>query len=289
MSGFPGQRLVLLPRSVVLTARSRPLLRGLLPTDVGYYPKAARHVAERPTGATQTILIYCAAGQGWCELDGHPHAIGPGQLLVIPAGVPHAYGAAEPRPWTIFWAHVVGEQLPAYLEALGTNTAQPVVYLGEDTLLKTLFEEVLGELESGYTNLNLLYASQATAHLLGEIIRRRHQEPLGVPDPQRRIAQSITLMQSTLNKPLRIGQLAAIAGRPASSFARLFKSQTGYSPKDYFTRLKMHRACQLLDNSLLTVKETAFQVGYEDPLHFSRAFRRINGVSPTEYKERKKG
>ena len=62
-------------------------------------------------------------------------------MLVIPSGVPHHYGAAVHQPWTIFWVHLVGEQLPAYLEALGATAAQPVVFLGEDTLLKMIFEE----------------------------------------------------------------------------------------------------------------------------------------------------
>ena len=289
ISGFAGQRLVVLPRAVVLASRNRPLLKGLLPTDVGYYPKAARHLAERPTGVVQAILIYCVSGQGWCKAGGVRHDIGLGQMLVIPSGVPHCYGAAAQQPWTIFWVHLVGEQLPAYLEALGTTTAQPLVFLGEDTLLKTLFEEVLGELETGYTHLNLLYASQAMAHLLGAMIRRRHQSQTGVLDPQQRIAQSITMMKCELNKPLRIAQLATVAGFSASAFARLFKGQTGYSPKDYFTRLKMHQACQLLHNSALAVKEIAFQVGYEDPLHFSRVFKLINELSPTEYRDKHKG
>jgi AraC-like DNA-binding protein len=210
-------------------------------------------------------------------------------MLVIPPGVPHQYGAADQHPWTIFWVHVVGEQLPAYIEALGTTTAEPVVMLGEDTLLKTLFQEVLGELENGYAHLNLLYASHAMAHLLGAMIRRRHQGQMGAPDPQHRIAHSITTMKCELDKPLRIAQLAAVAGFSASAFARLFKAQIGYSPKDYFTRLKMHRACQLLDNSTLTVKEIGFQVGYEDPLHFSRVFKLINELSPTEYRDKHKG
>jgi AraC-like DNA-binding protein len=280
---------VVLPRGVVLASRTRPLLKGLLPTDVGYYPKASGHLAERPTGVAQAILIYCLSGQGWCQISGSRRDIAQGHLLVIPSGVPHHYGAAVRQPWTIFWVHLVGEQLPAYLETLGTSTARPVVFLGEDILLNTIFEEVLGELESGYTHLNLVYASQAMAHLLGAMIRRRHQGQTGVLDPQQRIARSITMMKCELAKPLRIAQLATVAGFSASAFARLFKDQAGYSPKDYFTRLKMHQACQLLHNSTLTVKEIGFRVGYEDPLHFSRVFKLINELSPTEYRDKHKG
>ena len=289
ISGFVGQRIAVLPRDVVLSARTRPLTRGLLPTDVGYFPKAANHLAERPRGASQTIFIYCISGRGWCELFGRRHDIEQGQLLVIPATVPHRYGAANPHPWTIFWVHALGDQLPAYLSALGANAEQSIFFLGEDILLNTLFEEVLGELEGGYTQLNLLYASQALAHLLGAMIRRRHQRWTGSPDPQQKIVQSITMMNSNLNKSVQISHLAAAANLSAQSFARLFKHQTGFSPKAYFTRLKMHKASQLLDTTTLSAKEIAFQVGYDDPLHFSRVFKLINNVSPKAYRERHKG
>jgi AraC-like DNA-binding protein len=283
--GFAGQRRVALPQGVILASRTQPLLKGLLTTSVGYYPRAAGHLVQRPAGALQTILIYCVAGRGWCKIGPSGHTIVPGQLLVIPIGEPHEYGAADQHPWTIFWLHVVGEQLPTYLETLGTTEAQPVVFLGEDTLLKTLFEEILGELESGYAHLNLVYASQAMAHLLGAVIRRRHQGQMGLPDPCQRIAQSITMMKCALDRPMRVAQLAAVAGFSLSAFARLFKRQIGYLPKDYFTRLKMHEACQLLDNTTLSIKEIGFRVGYEDPFHFSRVFKLINELSPTEYRD----
>jgi hypothetical protein len=66
----------------------------------------------------------------------------------------------------------------------------------------------------------------------------------------------------------------------------LFKAQTGYAPKDYFTRLKMHHASQLLNGTNLSVKEIAEKVGFEDPLHFSRVFKQINALSPTEHRKK---
>jgi AraC-like DNA-binding protein len=69
----------------------------------------------------------------------------------------------------------------------------------------------------------------------------------------------------------------------------LFKEQTGYSPIDYFIRLRMHQACQLLDTSQLSVKRIAAALGYDDPLYFSRVFKGVNDISPTEYRLMRKG
>ena len=96
--GFPGQRLVVVPRPVVSRALQQPLLRHLLPTDAGFYPRAHGHQCTREKGCPEAVFIYCAGGNGWCEVAGRKHEVAKDQLLVIPAGTPHAYGAAKSGP-----------------------------------------------------------------------------------------------------------------------------------------------------------------------------------------------
>jgi AraC family transcriptional regulator, arabinose operon regulatory protein len=96
--GFAGQRLVVVPRPILPSALKSPLLRQLLPTDAGYYPKASGHTCVRERGCPEVIFIYCAEGNGWCEIAGRRHDVGKNQLLVIRAGLPHVYGADPHLP-----------------------------------------------------------------------------------------------------------------------------------------------------------------------------------------------
>lgn len=287
--GFPGQRIVVLPRRVVAQALQRPLLSGLLPTDVGFFPKAAGHYRERSAGVDQAILIYCTQGRGWCELAGQQHTVQPGDLLVIPPATPHVYGADEKRPWTIPWVHATGAQVPAYLEELGVSLEKPVLYLGEDPQVLELFEEVLDVMEHGYAPAQLLYAAQTLAHLIGVMIWHRQQQWRSDPGPEQKIAQSIRYMKQHLARPLHVSTLAALANLSASHYTALFKRQTGYAPIDYFIRLRMHQACQLLDTTNLGVKEIAAQLGYDDQFYFSRLFKAVNEASPSDYRLMHKG
>src|SRR5215469_8498011 len=68
--GFSGQRLIVVPRPVLATAMNQPLLRNLMPSDAGYYPKASGHQCTRVKGCAETVFIYCARGTGWCQMAG---------------------------------------------------------------------------------------------------------------------------------------------------------------------------------------------------------------------------
>jgi AraC-like DNA-binding protein len=287
--GFPGQRIVVLPRKVVARALERALLRDLLPTDVGYFPKATGHFMERSAGVNQAIFIYCTHGRGWCQLGGQRHEVEAGDLLVVPPDRPHVYGADKKHPWTIPWVHATGANVGLFLSELGVSLEHPVIYLGEDPQLLALFEEVLAILEHGYAPARLLYASQALAHLLGAMIWHRQQRWRGNPNPRQKISQSIAYMKQHLEKPLHVSTLAALANLSPSYYMALFKQYAGYAPIDYLIRLRMHWACQLLDTTNLPVKHIAASLGYDDPLYFSRVFKAVNEASPSEYRLMRKG
>ena len=287
--GFQSQRIVVLPRSIVQRARTHPLLRGLLPTDIGYFPAAKGHLRGRRIGIDQAILIYCSKGTGWCELRGHRHEIAAGSLLVIPPGEPHAYGAAERFPWTISWFHTAGDDISAMLAELGVSAQNPVLPLADDPQWLALFEEALNALEHGYTTAHLLHASRTLGHLLSSTIWRRRHQPQNAADSRQKVMQCIEYMKHHLDQPLRLSQLVAMANMSASHFKTQFKQHVGYACIDYFIRLRIHHACQLLDTTDLSAKAIANEVGYADPLWFSKAFRAVTGMPPSQYRQKHKG
>jgi AraC-like DNA-binding protein len=70
----------------------------------------------------------------------------------------------------------------------------------------------------------------------------------------------------------------------SSHYTALFKKKTGLSPIDYFIRMKIYYACQLLTQRELIIKEIADKIGYDDPYYFSRIFKKVTGKSPAQYK-----
>ena len=104
-----------------------------------------------------------------------------------------------------------------------------------------------------------------------------------------KIEESIAYMTQNLNRPLQVSTLAALVNISPSHYFALFKRHTGRAPMDYFTRLRMEKARRLLDTTASSVKEVAAALGYDDPFYFSRVFKSVNQLAPSNYRMKQKG
>jgi AraC family transcriptional regulator of arabinose operon len=95
-----------------------------------------------------------------------------------------------------------------------------------------------------------------------------------------RVTRALEQLESRIHEPLKVRTLAADLGLSASRFSHLFRAEVGASPMRYLHVLRMNRALELLERTSLTVREVMGLVGYNDPSHFARDFRRHHGVSP---------
>ena len=88
--------------------------------------------------------------------------------------------------------------------------------------------------------------------------------------------------------PEEIVDMKALASRLGLSYERfrhVFTQQTGMPPYKYHMQLRINRAKQLLDGTSLTIGQIATELEFGDPYHFSKAFKRITGVSPRHWRD----
>jgi AraC-like DNA-binding protein len=93
-------------------------------------------------------------------------------------------------------------------------------------------------------------------------------------------------MKQHLGQSLTLDELAGVANMSASHYSALFRQKVQSAPINFFTYLKMQKACQLLKYSHLRIKEVAYQVGYSDPYHFSRVFTGVMGIPPRDFRRK---
>jgi AraC family transcriptional regulator, arabinose operon regulatory protein len=276
---------IALPADMVASfSRTQPLLRGLLATGAGFSPKGTHRFRNQPECPHHALLMYCVRGSGWCEFDGRLRTVYKGDVLVLPPNKPHSCGAQPTSPWMIHWVRATGELLPNYLEAIPGDASNPVHSVGDDLQLVRLFSEIFDSLRSGTSFDHLLRASAALAHLLSLLIRERRANPRENSDAANKVAEAIIYMSDHLDESLRVPALARMASLSPAYFGALFKEQTGCSPRNYVHLLRIHRACQLLQDTQLSVKEIASRLGYLDQFHFSRQFKAFQSLSPSDYR-----
>ena len=100
------------------------------------------------------------------------------------------------------------------------------------------------------------------------------------PDVQRAIA----FMKEHYTEEIRITSLADMAGTSESNFYAIFKKATGTSPIAYLNNYRLSVAAERLIETESSVSEIAYSVGINDPLYFSKLFKRTYGTSPKEYR-----
>ena len=293
-SGFFGERAIILPNPVIDEFKKTELGSLLYITDIGFYPKANFHFRKRSKNeAVQYILMYCVEGEGWYEIDNEIHAVTANQVFVLPKGQAHSYGSSNNNPWTIYWIHFDGAKARFFSEGLDIPLQ---VSPEKDSRLEDrfqLFEEIFSTLKNGYSKNNLEFSITALFYFFGSLkylASYRASKNFNQILLQRDVSEeAIHFMRENVRKRLTLKEIANYVGFSPSHFSALFQCKTGYSPLNYFIQLKIQEACHHLDFSTMKINQISMLVGFDDPFYFSRLFTKTMGVSPSEYRNKKKG
>ncbi|MBD2867200.1 AraC family transcriptional regulator [Paenibacillus arenilitoris] len=288
--GFREQRLLVLPDYIQKELGEQSLTKSLYVSDIGFFPHAEFHYRERPEGCDAAIFIYCVEGEGWIEWESERTIrLGPRSLAVIPAGTPHRYFASESNPWSIYWFHLKGDDAGGLIALYGLSDEPLELPLGTLTSFIDGVEQSFAILsDKPYAMPAHVHVAQTMRHLISEIgfgIGRSAQNR----KREQHLEAAIRYMTEHLATAIRLPELARHTGLSKQHLIHLFNRETGFSPIDYFLRMKMQRAAQMLDLTDLSVKEIASSVGIADPYYFSRLFKKVMGHSPTVYRNIPKG
>jgi AraC family transcriptional regulator of arabinose operon len=286
---FPGQHLIVLPKALVQQAESHPLLRGLYLTAAGYFPEAPGHLIQRAEGLPEMIFIACVAGRGWVSLrDGKKISVQTGEAVLIPAGVPHAYGADDELPWSILWAHCRGQELDAFVALLEITENDPLLRLPTSSLEQLSLDALHRQMEAGYTLANVLTSSARLRLILVELANLRMPADVRARSTEEILRQNIDWMRLNRHRRASLAELAAQTGLSIAYYSSFFKRKTGFAPMNYFQRLKVQHASQLLALTDLRIEEIALAVGIQDSFYFSRLFKKVMGHSPRHFRANRK-
>ncbi|MDR0928774.1 MAG: AraC family transcriptional regulator [Oscillospiraceae bacterium] len=273
--------------------------------DNDFY-KHSYKVAERPLASLSVYnagMQHCAAGHSWgpgirdhflihlvvegagsLTAKGRTHALEPGDLFLIAPGQTVQYRADAERPWVYCWVGFQGVDAPALISQTRFTAERPVLHTADRETPRRLLTAIYDgrgsrpEDAAAMTGRLYLFLSWLLRHATGAPARRQQAG-------EEHVRRALTYIANNFATPLTIGDIAAHVGVCRSRLYRAFEEQLNTSPAQYLTQFRMRQACALLGATDLSVKAVAYSVGYEDPLHFSRRFKEVIGVSPSEYIE----
>ncbi len=225
--GFQGERTVIIPELIINKIQENPISKHLYITDIGFYPKAKDHLRERLNGCKQHILMYCTDGEGWILLGNNKIYVKTNQYFIIPANIPHTYGSSKVNPWSIYWIHFSGLTAEYFIDTISeAQNITPSEISRIDERLD-LFEEMIQNLEMGFSMENIDYANICLWHFLASFRYLSQYRQVRKPQERDLTENSIFYMRKHLTEKLTLEDLAENANLSVAHYSMLFKQKTG--------------------------------------------------------------
>jgi len=192
------------------------------------------------------------------------------------------FGEEKPEA---YWVHFTGSDVKSILRNYEIPMDDPVFYSGASSVYSYIFKEMINELQTcrtGYEELLSMYLQQIFL-----LVQRTRQErkPTVTTYIQEEMEYARRYFNEHYNEPISIQEYAESRDMSVCYFQRNFKQLVNHTPMQYLLTIRVNNAASLLETTDYSMAEISAIVGYEDPLYFSRVFRKIKGMSPTEYRK----
>ena len=240
---------------------------------IGIHEAMPPSIIHRPQGTGDFLIMYFPTvvhASSQPTNDWQP----PQTLHIWHPGEGQFYGHAE-RPYLHSWIHCQGALVTKFLEEVRLSRQIPLSKEGQSKF-HHLLEELHEEVEE-HPQTDAIICENLFENWLRDLIRRQSQSLPTVPERLARVQRHI---EGHLHEPLKLPQLAQMANWSVPHFCEAFQRYFATSPISYLIRLRMHHAAYLLHDINLSIGEIGCRVGYEDPYHFSKLFKKHYGSSP---------
>lgn len=225
-------------------------------------------MADNSSGQTCTFQV--KSGQGF---------------MIFPDQI-NTYIADKQLPWEYVWLEFDGLRARQAIEVAGLTPDAPVYHARSHDLRETMMNEMLYIAQHGtmtpfhlighlYLFLDALTRSAATMRISkGGRLRDFY------------IHEALAFIEHNFQNDISVEDIADNCGLNRSYFGKIFKEALGRTPQEFLLNYRMTKAAELLKLTALSIGDISKAVGYDNQLHFSRAFKNIYHISPREWRNK---
>lgn len=233
------------------------------------------------------IIHYILGGKGIFQVNGMTHHLGKDDgFLICPNNIIF-YQADADDPWSYSWVGFHGLKAENYLKQANLTPDNPIFRYDRDDFLKDCLNRMLATkslVKSGEIRLlGLLYEFLSQLIEVAETVKNAGRNEHG---KEMYIKKVIEFIGMNYSGKISIMELARQVGLDRSYLYSIFNEYLHVSPREYLISYRMNKACDLMQNSDLSIGDISRSIGYDDPLLFSKVFKKVKGVSPREFRKR---
>lgn len=263
--------------------KSKPLIVTMCGTYKLYtHPKLP---TWRPRGRVDFQLLYIASGKAHFHFGNEEKIVHAGHMVLYRPKEPQKYEYYGEEQTEVYWVHFTGNNVTNLLRSYGLTDDKKIFYCGSGLEYQTLFRAMIDELQmcrEHYPEMLEMYLRQIFIKL------QRYFESSTKTDNSHaaeEINKAISYFNEHYNTQINIDTYAEKHHVSTSWFIRNFKLYTSFTPMQYILSKRIYNAEVLLQNTQYNITEIAQIVGYDNPLYFSRIFKKQKGISPSEYRK----
>ena len=221
--------------------------------------------------------------RGTCQVEsgGQQFRAQARQVVVLDCYASHAYWTD--RGWEGEWLHFDGSNARGYYSAVAEGGG-PVIVLKNSYRFEKNLERIYTQFRDAAPVREALLNNYIVNLLTELLVGRDSASPLDQSAGM--IEDSVVYINEHLTQELSLGDLAAQASLSPFYFSRLFKRETGFSPHQYILTARINNAKFLLQSTDAAIKNICFTVGFTSESSFCTAFKKVAGLTPSQYRER---
>jgi len=265
----------------------------------GRFGRAALLDMDQPLVAhahSQThVLLKVSGADTWFGVRGKLQPLTDHTAVLVNTWEPHFYGHRPNAPQTVILALYVEPEWLAKLDTALASSAHPKFYPKPCVEISPKVRTLTDTLAADMLCRTVMNGHMAEARIFDLMVavierfsewralRRTLQSERLVADA--RVRRAIAYMDRNLAKPLDVSELASVANLSRAHFFELFRRTTNLTPGIYFNVLRMEAAFDRITHSDVSMSELSLDLGFSAQSHFSRFFRRHQGIPPSQYRK----
>lgn len=269
----------------------KPINSGDLNVYQYGYERCEPQHAYGPAVRDHYLLHFVHSGKGIFRAGNKTYDLKQGQGFLICPDVMTFYRADKTAPWTYSWIGFNGRLAGYYLKSAGLFEETPVFSYDNNVYIERLFTDIRKASEitihGQVKMIGILYL--LLAELISNITVANIPAKAGFGSKEEYVKNAVLYMQRNFSHKLSVEGIARYIGLNRSYFGAIFKEQTGETPQEFLLKYRMEKAKELMKNHALSIGDVARSTGYDDPLLFSKMFKKLVGVSPSKYKKESSG